>query len=58
MSEKDRTFTKTLLIIASILQILACLTIVSNLGWAHTAAIASYLLTLIVGYVIYILWKN
>jgi hypothetical protein len=58
MSDKDKTFTKILLIIAGALQLITTLTIVSNLGWLHVATIGAYFLTAIIGYVIYILWKS
>lgn len=58
MSNRDRTIVKLGLIIACVLELTAVFTLVSNFGWTHIATISSYILTALVAYVVYILWKE
>lgn len=58
MSNGDKTISRVFLLVAGVLEILAVLTLVSNLGWTHIATISSYVLTAIIAYIIFLLWKE
>ncbi len=58
LSDKDSFVRQLLLIIAFALQTLVWATLVSNFGWTHVASIASYILSALIYYVVYIVWTN
>jgi hypothetical protein len=55
---QESFFNHVLLIVAGCLMTLLCATIVANFGFLAAISIISYLLTLIVYFVIYLLWKE
>jgi hypothetical protein len=58
MRDKDSFVRQLLLVIAFTLQTLVWATLVSNFGWTHTISIASYVLSALIYYVVYIIWTN
>jgi hypothetical protein len=58
MRDKDSFVRQLFLIIATSMQTLVWATLVSNFGWTHTISIASYVLSALIYYVVYIVWTN
>ena len=58
MHNKDFFVCQLSLLIGTFLQTAAWLTIVSNFGWTHPASIMSYIVSVLIYFVVYILWKQ
>ena len=58
LNNKDSFVRKLLLLIGFALQTLILLTIISNFGWTHILTYSLYVMTVVVYYIFYYLWKQ
>lgn len=58
LSNKDSLVRQVLLLVSAVLSTLATLTVVSNFGWGHMASFIFYPITVLIYYIVYLLWKN
>jgi hypothetical protein len=58
LSDKDSIVRQTMLIVGGILQSAVWMTVASNFGLFHKVTLIFYALSILVYYIIYLLWKQ